>query len=97
MEMEGWQKESLDRYVHKAYGTDDYEVLGATEMLWSGWECDTDAVLIRLADGRKAWAVMLCVNVPPKEVPDALRERIEAYRKAIADTEALLAKAEEQP
>jgi hypothetical protein len=38
---------------------------------------------------------MQCVTIRPDEVPDVLRERIAAYRKAIADSEALLAKAEE--
>jgi hypothetical protein len=95
MELEGWRKESLDRYVQEAWGTKDYEILGAAEMLWSGWEGDTDAILLCLADGRRVWAVMQCVTIRPDEVPDVLRERIAAYRKAIADSEVLLATAEE--
>jgi len=85
-----WQKKELEDYVREAYGATDYEIIGAAEILWSGWEGDTDAVLIRLVDGRKAWAVLQAVHVASDQVPSVLRERISVYRQAIAETEALL-------
>jgi hypothetical protein len=36
MPIKGWEKCILDRYVERAYGTMEYEILGAADMLWSG-------------------------------------------------------------
>lgn len=85
-----WERKAVDGYVLRKYRTADYEVVGRVPMLWTGWEADTDACLLRLGDGRQAWFVLNCVDVPPDRVVDALRQRIEAYRQAITETEALL-------
>lgn len=90
MPIKGWEKCILDRYVERAYGTMEYEILGSADMLWSGWELDTAAVLIRLRDGRKVWAILNSVDVPPSKAVETLRERLEAYRHAIEETETLL-------
>jgi hypothetical protein len=79
-------KGRLDGYVQGKYSTRDYEILGSADMLWSGWELDTAAVLIRLGDGRQVWAVLASVDVSPSDVPDVLRQRLVAYRQAITET-----------
>ena len=48
-------------------------------------------MLIRLADGRRVWAVTNGVSIHPEQVPVVLQQRISAYRWAGAETEALLA------
>lgn len=90
MPIRDWEEDILDRYVQRAHRTMDYEILGSADMLWSGWELDTAAVLIRLRDGRKVWAILNSVDVPPSKAGETLRERLEAYRHAIEETEALL-------
>jgi hypothetical protein len=90
MPIKDWERDILDCYVERAHGTAVYEILGSAAMLWSGWELDTAAVLIRLRDGRKVWAILNSVDVPPSEAAETLRERLEAYRQAIEDTETLL-------
>lgn len=85
-----WERKAVDGYVRRAYGTEDYEVAGRAPMLWTGWETDTDAVLLRLPGGRLAWYVIQCVDVPPDAVAGTLRQRLVAYRAAIAKTEELL-------
>ncbi|MXQ10455.1 hypothetical protein [Microvirga makkahensis] len=89
MALSDWQKE-LDGCVQEAHGTGGYAIIGAAEILWSGWEGDTDAVLFRLVDGRKVWAALQAVHVAPDDVPTVLRQRVTAYRQAIAETESLL-------
>jgi hypothetical protein len=90
------EKGFIDDYVMDAYGTRDFEILGAAEILWSGWEGDTDAVLMRFADGRLGWAAVQGVTVAADKVTETLRERLTAYREAIRETEALLALAGEK-
>jgi len=85
-----WERKAVDGYVLRKYGARDYEVLGRVPMLWTGWEADTDAVLLRLPGGRLAWYVLHCVDVPPEQVVETLRQRLVAYREAIEETEALL-------
>jgi hypothetical protein len=88
--LRGWEREAVNGYVSRKYATKDYEVVGRVSMLWTGWEGDTDAILLRLGDGRMAWYVLHCVDVPPAEVPAVLRQRLAAYREAITQTEELL-------
>jgi small nuclear ribonucleoprotein (snRNP)-like protein len=90
MPIKDWEKDILDRYVQRAHGTTAYEILGSADMLWSGWELDTAAVLIRLRDGRKVWAILNSVDVKPSQAVETLQERLEAYRHAIEETETLL-------
>jgi hypothetical protein len=85
------EMESLDEYVRTTYGVTDYEVIGATALLWSGWESDTMVALVRLPDGRRVWGVVDAFGVRyPDGIARMLRQRITAYRDAIAETEALL-------
>jgi hypothetical protein len=85
------ETESLDEYVLATYGTDEYEIIGACPLLWSGWETDTVAVLVGLPDGRRAWGVVDAFAFrSPEGIPRMLRQRIAAYRQAILETEALL-------
>ena len=81
---------SLKDYILDAYGTDAFEIVGACALLWSGWEGDTRAVLVKLADGRRVWGVVEGVHVPADKIVPTLRSRLTAYRQAIAETEALL-------
>jgi len=82
--------DSLRKRVEFELRTKDFEIVASAEILWSGWECDTDAVIVRLADGTVKWVVVGDVDVSAKTVVETLRERKVAYEKAIADTEALL-------
>jgi hypothetical protein len=85
------EKESLNEYVRTAYGADTYEIIGACALLWSGWESDTVAALVKLTDGRRVWAMVDAFGFrSPEEIPRMLRQRITAYRQAIAETEAML-------
>jgi hypothetical protein len=93
--VDDFDRQRLALYVERIHGTADFEVLAAASMLWSGWECDTAAALVRLGDGQRVWAVLDAVNVASADVPRMLRERIKAYRQAIFETEALLAVAGE--
>ena len=65
------------------------ELIGAVDIAWSGWECDTAAVLYT-ADrvvGIQIVNQVMAVDEPPATV---LAERITAYRQLADDTEALL-------
>jgi hypothetical protein len=85
------EKESLAEYVRTTYGVDEYEIVGACALLWSGWESDTVAALVRLSDGRRVWGIADAFGVrSPEGIPRMLRQRISAYRQSIAETEALL-------
>lgn len=84
------ERRSLADYVRDAYGTDAFEIVGACQVLWSGWEGDTWAVLVDLSDGRRVWGMVDGVHVPADRIVSTLRGRITAYRQAIHETEALL-------
>ena len=84
------ERRSLADYVSDAYGTTDFEIVGACTVLWSGWEGDTRAVVVGLADGRRVWGMIEGVHISADRVAQTLRERITAYRQAILETEALL-------
>ncbi|MBJ6125428.1 hypothetical protein JAO75_08385 [Microvirga sp. BT325] len=81
---------SLADYVSDAYGTAEFEIVGACTVLWSGWEGDIRAVLVDLADGRRVWGMVEGVHIPADRIVPTLRQRITAYRQAVAETEALL-------
>lgn len=85
----------LDAWVEEHYGTADYEIVGSSRVLWSGWEADTDVAVIRLPDGSFKWAL---VDGPhaPDDVPEVLRKQLVAYRQAISNTEELLAMMSDQ-
>jgi hypothetical protein len=84
------EKRSLADYISDAYGTEAFEIVGACFLLWCGWEGDTRAVFVRLADGRRLWGIVDGVHVPADRIVPTLRSRLTAYRQAIAETEALL-------
>jgi len=95
------RKEAIRRRVHtmveRKYGptaAQGFEILGSTDIMWSGWEGDTDAVIVRLPDGKVVWMVIDGVEVGSKNIVEVLRERLVAYSKVIEDTEALLRIAE---
>lgn len=71
-------------------GVTDFQVLDWTEVLWSGWEGDSSAALIRVPG--QAPKVAVCAHVGSGRSPEAmLRERLVAYEEAIRDTRRLLA------
>jgi hypothetical protein len=70
---------------------ENIEVLAVADMLWSGWECDYTAVLYReLPDGDPKPFVLAGVEVSPKNLKEALLERVEAYKEAVKETESFL-------
>jgi hypothetical protein len=76
----------------------EIEVLAYVPMLWSGWECDSAAVLYRiLPDGEPRLYVLDGVHVPSDRLLETLQERLAAYEKAIVDTRAFITKAKGQP
>jgi hypothetical protein len=93
------EMQSLSAYVHKAYGSTDYEIAGACTLLWPwapGPIAGSKAVLVRLPDGRRVWAMAEGMAIPPDRISAMLRRRASAYRDAIAETEALLMMADER-
>ena len=81
--------EMLDRF-----GDVGYEPLAAVSVLWSGWECDSVAVLVRLAYGSRKIVFLDGTGMPGGLTPEALlEERIAAYESAIQKTRAFLQKA----
>jgi len=69
----------------------DVDVLAATPVLWSGWECDTVAVLYRIRPEEKLRLhVMDGVHVTPENLQETLQERVVAYKEAIEETEEFL-------
>ncbi|WP_114945903.1 hypothetical protein [Microvirga calopogonii] len=87
------EKESLAAYVRMSYGTDNYEIVGACRLLWPpvpGPVASGKAVLVALPSGRRVWAALHALAIPPERIAPMLRQRISAYRDAIAETEALL-------
>jgi len=81
-------KRMLDDRVKEGFDTSDYEVLDWTQVLHSGWEGDSVAVLIRLPDGGKAIVFADASGVAQID----LEERIVVYEAAIASTRAFLKK-----
>ena len=47
------EREELDDIVHDLYGTREYELIGATRMMWP----DRAVALVTLPDGTRAWAI----------------------------------------
>ena len=68
------------------------EILARCDVLWSGWECDYTVVLYRvISTGEVDLHVVAGVSHLGDAGPIALlQERLEAYRKAITETEAFL-------
>ena len=67
------------------------ELLEIVPILWSGWECDTHAALVRRPDGTHRMVVMNAVSHPGDQtVRQLLRERVLAYERAIQDTQRML-------
>lgn len=65
-------------------------------MLWSGWEGDCGVILYRLrSSGETGLHVLDGVHHAPAGALAMLRERLVAYREAIAATEAFLARLEQ--
>lgn len=58
MTLGNWQRYHLDRYVREAYGTSDYKIIRKPSMLETGWEANTDAVLLRPCEGPMVRAVL---------------------------------------
>lgn len=71
-------------------GIADFQVLDWTEILWSGWEGDSSAALVRIpGQGPK---VSVYAHIGSGRSPEAmLRERLVAYEDAIRDTRRLIA------
>jgi hypothetical protein len=74
------------------------EILAATPILWSSWECDYTAVLYRiLPDGEPQLYVEGGVHVSSGNLLETLENRIGAYDRAIARTRAFIATAKGLP
>ena len=83
-------------HIEDKYGRrrDDFRVIAYTQVLWSGWECDHGIVLIEI-DGRREVQMIAGVFHPnDRGAATMLRERLHAYRDAIADTEFFLSRLE---
>jgi hypothetical protein len=70
------------------------EILAATPILWSSWECDYTAVLYRiLPDGEPQLYVEGGVHTTPDNLLETLEGRLAAYERAIVRTRAFIEKA----
>lgn len=76
--------------AERRYG-DGVLVLNVVEILWSGWEMDSKAILVRRPDGGPDAFVLDAVKVPGDEdLREMLRQRIIAYTRAAHATRHLL-------
>jgi hypothetical protein len=75
----------------EAFGTDDFEMLEIVPVLWTGWECDTHAALVRMPDGGCRLVAVDGVRMPGDgTVRGMLEARLAAYAAAASDTRRLL-------
>ena len=93
------QRESV-RSLHQAalaaLDTDDFELIEIVPALWSGWECDSHAALVRMADGRCRLVVPDGVRMPGDgTVRQMLEERLRVYEAAAYETRRFLQVADE--
>lgn len=73
------------------------ELLELVDVLWSGWECDHNAALIREADGTVRIKILAGVSHPGDKGPVAmLEERVAAYERVAAETRRFLEIAQAQ-
>lgn len=80
----------------RAVPEDDIEILGRCNALWCGWEGDCGVVSYRLrSTGETGLHVLAGVVHGPDGAVAMLRERLVAYREAIAETEAFLVRMEQ--
>lgn len=82
------QRESV-RQLHApileaALETDDYELLEIVPLLWTGWECDTHAALVRV-EGRTRIVILDPVHALEGHARDMLLQRLQAYSEAAYD------------
>lgn len=84
-------RKMLDERVKEAFDTAEYEILDWTQVLHSGWEGDSVAVLVRLPDGSKE---IVFPDVTGLGKID-LEQQIAAYEAAIINTRAFLKKMRE--
>ncbi|WP_395517524.1 hypothetical protein [Pseudorhizobium flavum] len=80
----------LREQMLEAYGAEDFEVIDWVPVLWSGWECDTTMVHVRLLDGRDLLGMPDKVN-DCGDLADFLRERCQEYLEIEGRTQQLLA------
>ncbi|MBW8908199.1 MAG: hypothetical protein JF620_04070 [Mesorhizobium sp.] len=91
-DLDGGQLQLLSEEILERFGNVGYEPLAALSVLWSGWECDSVAALVQLADGSRK--IVFVDGTPGGLTPEALlEERIRAYESAIEETRAFLRKA----
>lgn len=80
----------------RAIAEDDIQIIARCPVLWSGWEGDRGVVLYRLrSSGETGLHVLDGVHHAPDGAVALLRERIVEYRDAIKQTEAFLARLEQ--
>lgn len=84
-------REGAQRFLDLHYGG-RCELLAAVEVLWSNWECDSMAALIRLEDGtvKVVRPDGTAGSGPPETTMEMLEERLVEYERAISETRAFL-------
>lgn len=82
----------LRMQVQARFGEVAYTIDDEIGVLWRGWEMDSTVTVIRLRDGSRHLVIEDGVNTEQTEeaIRAMLRERVDAYRKAVGDTEAFL-------
>lgn len=88
---------SLSGEVWEDWAGGKIEVLDVVEVLWSGWECDSLAALVRLPSG-ECRTVFVDGTVFPgdqRSPLELLEDRIAAYERAVAETKRFLDSARE--
>lgn len=76
--------------IQDIYGNVPFEVVDWCPVLWTGWECDSTAVLVKYEDGSHQLLIADAVGVP-YDVVEALQERLTTYKEIGKRTEQLLA------
>jgi hypothetical protein len=87
------ERQRLELHIEDAYGRPrtDFRAIAYTEVLWSAWECDYAVVLIEIDGKREVQMIAGVFHPGDKGAVTMLRERLQAYREAIVDTERFLA------
>ncbi|MFD2054197.1 hypothetical protein ACFSQT_14170 [Mesorhizobium calcicola] len=81
----------LSEAVRDRFESVGYTPLAACSVLWSGWECDSYVVLVRLADGRIEILWPDGTGMPDgMSTEQRLEERIRDYERAAEKTRAFL-------
>ncbi len=84
------QMRLLSEAVTDRFGDIGYEAVAVVPILWAGWECDSFAVLVRLADGRHEIVFPDGTGMSGQTPEQLLESRIREYERVTQLTRAFI-------